>query len=103
MLLLVVLQSSTLRAISAWYVGHSVVYEQDTIMHGGDNVTLFLSCVLWVWAKQSASPDIKSYELHYGSKHPKAAFDREAMISKAEALRDAQQDQTATGSHHKKK
>ena len=52
---------------------------------------------------QSASPDIKSYELHYASKHPKTTFDRESMISKAEALRDQQQDHSANGSHHKKK
>ncbi|KAG1684899.1 hypothetical protein DVH05_010165 [Phytophthora capsici] len=51
----------------------------------------------------SASPDIKSYEQHYVSKHPKNTFDREAMIKKAEALRDSQQDHTANGSHHKKK
>ncbi|KAI9916415.1 hypothetical protein PsorP6_017873 [Peronosclerospora sorghi] len=52
---------------------------------------------------QSASPDIKSHELHYSSKHPKATFDREAIIKKAEALRDSQQDHSGTGSHHKKK
>ena len=52
---------------------------------------------------QSASPDIKSYELHYTSKHPKTTFDREAMVRKAEALRDSQQDHSANGSHHKKK
>uniref|UniRef100_H3H198 Uncharacterized protein n=1 Tax=Phytophthora ramorum TaxID=164328 RepID=H3H198_PHYRM len=42
----------------------------------------------------SASPDIKSYEQHYVSKHPKATFDRDGMVAKAEALRDAQQDHT---------
>ncbi|KAH7464877.1 hypothetical protein PRIC1_005528 [Phytophthora ramorum] len=51
----------------------------------------------------SASPDIKSYEQHYVSKHPKATFDRDGMVAKAEALRDAQQDHTVNGSHHKKK
>ncbi|ETI31033.1 hypothetical protein F441_21836 [Phytophthora nicotianae CJ01A1] len=51
----------------------------------------------------SASPDIKSYEQHYTSKHPKAVFDRDAMIQKAEALREAQQDHSGNGSHHKKK
>ncbi|EEY54194.1 uncharacterized protein PITG_07791 [Phytophthora infestans T30-4] len=51
----------------------------------------------------SASPDIKSYEQHYTSKHPKATFNRDAMIQKAEALRESQQDHTANGSHHKKK
>ncbi|CEG48369.1 Zinc finger protein 706 [Plasmopara halstedii] len=51
----------------------------------------------------SASPDIKSFEQHYASKHAKATFDREAMIQKAEALRESQQDQSAAGSHFKKK
>ncbi|TDH64950.1 uncharacterized protein CCR75_009705 [Bremia lactucae] len=50
----------------------------------------------------SASPDIKSYELHYASKHPKSTFNREAMIEKAEALRQLQRGETANGSHHKK-
>lgn len=54
------------------------------------------------FAQQSGSPDIKSYEQHYTSKHPKATFDREGMIKKAEALRDAQQDHSVNGSHHKK-
>ncbi|RLN95241.1 hypothetical protein BBJ28_00015524 [Nothophytophthora sp. Chile5] len=51
----------------------------------------------------SASPDIKSYEQHYTNKHPKASFDREAMIATAEALREASQDHSVNGSHHKKK
>ncbi|KAG7378324.1 hypothetical protein PHYPSEUDO_010250 [Phytophthora pseudosyringae] len=51
----------------------------------------------------TASPDIKSYELHYASKHPKATFDREGVIKKAEDLRDAQMDHSVNGSHHKKK
>uniref|UniRef100_K3X2I5 Uncharacterized protein n=1 Tax=Globisporangium ultimum (strain ATCC 200006 / CBS 805.95 / DAOM BR144) TaxID=431595 RepID=K3X2I5_GLOUD len=51
----------------------------------------------------SASPDIKSYEAHYSNKHPKATFDKASMIAKAEALRDASQDKSVNGSHHKKK
>jgi hypothetical protein len=52
--------------------------------------------------QQSASPDIKSYEQHYTSKHPKAVFDRDAVQSKAEELHAAQQDHSVNGSHHKK-
>ncbi|GAB9474641.1 hypothetical protein Gpo141_00011761 [Globisporangium polare] len=54
----------------------------------------------------SASPDIKSYEAHYLNKHPKATFDKDAMVKKAEAAREAMRAQAATvvsGSHHKKK
>ncbi|DBA04350.1 TPA: hypothetical protein N0F65_002112 [Lagenidium giganteum] len=50
---------------------------------------------------KSASPDIKSFELHYGSKHPKATFNKEEMIKKAEALRESQS-KAVVGSHHKK-
>lgn len=63
-----------------------------------------LTCVVSV--RQSSSPDIKSFELHYENKHPKASFDREAVVKKAEAARAAMLQESAklvSGSHHKKK
>ncbi|TYZ64117.1 hypothetical protein PybrP1_001641 [[Pythium] brassicae (nom. inval.)] len=54
---------------------------------------------------KSASPDIKSYQLHYENKHPKATFDRDAMVQQAEAARAAMLEESAklvAGSHHKK-
>ncbi|KAF1329548.1 hypothetical protein FI667_g5813, partial [Globisporangium splendens] len=74
------------------------------------NFTCDICMVLWELeadfssvSLQSASPDIKSYEAHYSNKHPKATFDKDAMIAKAEALREAAQDKSVVGSHHKKK
>lgn len=52
---------------------------------------------------QSASPDIKSFEAHYVNKHPKAPFDKDAVVKEAEALREASMDRSGQGSHHKKK
>lgn len=63
-------------------------------------------CVCRLLRLQSASPDIKSYELHYVNKHPKATFDRDGVVAKAEAARAAVLEEAAkvvAGSHHKKK
>nr|CCA27042.1 conserved hypothetical protein [Albugo laibachii Nc14] len=48
---------------------------------------------------KTSSPDVKSLELHYQSKHPKAPFDREACIKIAEELRETNTPKV-TGTHH---
>ncbi|TMW62267.1 hypothetical protein Poli38472_009760 [Pythium oligandrum] len=47
----------------------------------------------------SASPDIKSFEAHYVNKHPRAEFNKDEFVAKAEAARQASFRQV-TGTHH---
>ena len=49
---------------------------------------------------KSSSPDIKTFELHYTSKHPKAPFDKAAIEAKAKEKSEAAK--AAAGATNKK-